>query len=107
VDAARDKTEVRRWPPMQRPPKPPDRYAQWAEDKYMRALEAPGQPNGRSDGELREFNPHLRNTAQKQNHRPVNPNVQAPETEASNQLRRRKWALSGSGVWGVPALHVF
>jgi type IV secretory pathway VirB10-like protein len=25
----------------QRPPKPPGRYAQWAEDKYMRALEAP------------------------------------------------------------------
>jgi type IV secretory pathway VirB10-like protein len=67
VDAARDKAEVealaadaaRPHPPAvvmrarvttlpksqaqveQRPPKPPGRYAQWAADKYMRALEAP------------------------------------------------------------------
>ncbi len=26
---------------VQHSPKPPSRYAQWAEDKYMRALEAP------------------------------------------------------------------
>ena len=29
------------------------------------------------------------------------------ETEGSNQLRRRKWALSGSDVWGVLALHPY
>jgi type IV secretory pathway VirB10-like protein len=27
--------------PMQRAPKPPSRFAQWAEDKYLKALEAP------------------------------------------------------------------
>jgi hypothetical protein len=43
-------------PPMQRAPKPPSRFAQWAEYKYLKALEAPQMVGAFHTGGMLELN---------------------------------------------------
>jgi type IV secretory pathway VirB10-like protein len=42
-------------PIQQTPPRPPSRYAQWAEEKYMKALESPQMVSAFHDGETLEI----------------------------------------------------